>query len=263
MGVWHLGNHRVEHCHLCCPFPPLSPTQRDELRQLLYQPSLPIDRSATWLVELTCRHVDTLTSGSANCIESTIRCTECAVIRGVVRAVRINSQSDDGAGASGVGCLQSEYRQLTDEQWSCIKHIVRTGEGPRRGRPGPICERSSMRLSIRSTQASRGASSQQSSVRGRRPHAGTANSSRTPSGTRSPERWRNATTPSGASLFETVRLFSQAELVLRYDRARIRPKDHSATPVEERGSGSPGATPYRAKLLMRAGSVLVLYSCQI
>lgn len=36
MGVWHLADNRVEHCHLCCPFPPLSPTQRDELRQLLY-----------------------------------------------------------------------------------------------------------------------------------------------------------------------------------------------------------------------------------
>lgn len=31
MGVWRLENNRVEHCHLCCPFPPLSPTQRDEL----------------------------------------------------------------------------------------------------------------------------------------------------------------------------------------------------------------------------------------
>lgn len=25
MGVWTLENHRVEHCHACCPFPPLSP----------------------------------------------------------------------------------------------------------------------------------------------------------------------------------------------------------------------------------------------
>lgn len=51
MGVWRLENNRVEHCHLCCPFPPLSPTQRDELRQLLYPPSLHINRSATWRVE--------------------------------------------------------------------------------------------------------------------------------------------------------------------------------------------------------------------
>lgn len=41
----------------------------------------------------------------------------------------------NGAGTSGVDYVQSEYQRLTDEQWSWIKHIVHTEEGPRRGRP--------------------------------------------------------------------------------------------------------------------------------
>ncbi|WP_206661129.1 transposase [Propioniciclava flava] len=135
MGVWRLENNRVEHCHLCCPFPPLSPTQRDELRQLLYPPSLHIDRSATWRVELTCQHVETLVGHSPRYVEPTVQCTECAVIRGVVKAVRIDDQAKDGDDCSDIEGLQSDYQRLTDEQWSWIKHIVHTEDGPRRGRP--------------------------------------------------------------------------------------------------------------------------------
>lgn len=100
MGVWRLAGNRVEHCHLCCPFPPLSPTQRDEFRQLLYPSSLRIDRSAIWRVELTCQHAETLAGHPPHYVEPTAQCTECAVIRGVVKAVRIDSQMDDTAGSS-------------------------------------------------------------------------------------------------------------------------------------------------------------------
>ena len=135
MGVWRLENNRVEHCHLCCPFPPLSPTQRDEFRQLLYLPSLRIDRSAAWRVELTCQHAETLAGRSPHYVEPTAQCTKCAVIRGVVEAVRIDSQMGDTAGSSATEGLQPDYQQLPDEQWSWIKHIVHPEDGPRRGRP--------------------------------------------------------------------------------------------------------------------------------
>lgn len=135
MGVWRLENNRVEHCHLCCPFPPLSPTQRDELRQLLYPPSLRVDRSAIWRVELTCEHVETLARHSPLYVEPTVQCTECALIRGVVKAVRIDGQMGDGDDSSDTEGLQPDYQRLTDEQWSWIKHIVHTEEVPRRGRP--------------------------------------------------------------------------------------------------------------------------------
>ncbi|MCV7493641.1 transposase [Micrococcus luteus] len=135
MGVWRLENNRVEHCHLCCPFPLLSPAQRDELRQLLYPPSLHIDRSATWRVELTCQRVETLAGHSPRYVEPTVQCTECAVIRGVVKAVRIDDQAKNGDDSSEIEGPEPDYQRLTDEQWSWIKHIVHTEEGPRRGRP--------------------------------------------------------------------------------------------------------------------------------
>ncbi|WP_236953425.1 transposase [Janibacter indicus] len=135
MGVWRLENNRVEHCHLCCPFPPLSQAQRDELRQLLCPPSLHIDRSATWRVELTCQHVETLAGHSPRYVEPTVQCTECAVIRGVVKAVRIDDQVKNADDSCAIEDLQPDYQRLTDEQWSWIKHIVHTDDGPRRGRP--------------------------------------------------------------------------------------------------------------------------------
>lgn len=135
MGVWRLAGNRVEHCHLCCPFPPLSPTQRDEFRQLLYPSSLRIDRSAIWRVELTCQHVETLAGQSPLYVEPTARCTICVVIRGVVKAMRIDDQTNDGDDSSDIEGLQPGYQRLTDEQWSWIKHIVHSEEGPRRGRP--------------------------------------------------------------------------------------------------------------------------------
>lgn len=135
MGVWHLENHRVEHCHVCCPFPPLSLTQYDKLWQLLRSHSGHVDRSATWRVELTCRHVETLDSSSARYVVSTLRCAECAATRGVVKAVRIDDRSENGANTGSLDCLQPEYQRLTDEQRSRIKHIVHTEDGPHRGRP--------------------------------------------------------------------------------------------------------------------------------
>ncbi|WP_222103200.1 transposase [Gordonia zhaorongruii] len=135
LGVWRLAGNRAEHCHLCCPFPPLSPTQRDEFRQLLHPSSLRIDRSAIWRVELTCQHVETLAGLSPAYVEPTVRCTTCVVIRGVVKAMRIDDQAKDDASRGAIDGLQPGYQRLTDEQWSRIKHIVHTEEGPRRGRP--------------------------------------------------------------------------------------------------------------------------------
>lgn len=64
----------------------------------------------------------------------TLGCDE-PVIRGVVKAVRIDDRAKEDAGSSTVDGLQPDYQRLTDEQWSWIKHIVHAEEDPRRGRP--------------------------------------------------------------------------------------------------------------------------------
>ena len=53
----------------------------------------------------------------------------------MVKAVRIDDQAKDGDDGRDIESLQPGYQRLTDEQWSWIKHIVHTEEGPRRGRP--------------------------------------------------------------------------------------------------------------------------------
>ena len=49
--------------------------------------------------------------------------------------MRIDDQAKDGHDGRDIEGLQSDYQRLTDEQWSWIKHIVHTEDGPRRGRP--------------------------------------------------------------------------------------------------------------------------------
>lgn len=175
MGVWRLEGNSVEHCHLCCAFPLLSPAQCDELRRLLYLPSLHINRSVTWREELTCQHVETLAGHSPRYVEPTVQCTECAVIRGGVKAVRIDDKAKPDVSSSVAEGLQPDYQRLTDQQWNWIEHIVHTEDGPRRGRARADVARSSTRLSTRPALASLGASSQQSSGHGRPPCAGTTN----------------------------------------------------------------------------------------
>lgn len=136
IGVWKLQDHRVEHCHVCCPFPPLSPEQREEVWALLFQPRVRTVQDAIWRVDLTCGHVDPAASGTVYRVPSTVRCSECEIIRGVVKAERVDDKTDEVVNASGLnGDSTRELQPLSDEQWSWIQHFVETESEPRRGRP--------------------------------------------------------------------------------------------------------------------------------
>lgn len=87
-------------------------------------------------MELTCGHVDPSVPGTVLHVPSTVRCSECKIIRGVVKAQRVDGQTDEGVNASGLnGDDTLAYLPLSDQQWSCIQHIVETDSEPRRGRP--------------------------------------------------------------------------------------------------------------------------------
>lgn len=136
IGVWKLQDHRVEHCHVCCPFPPLSPQQREEIWALLFQPRVRTVQDAIWRVDLTCGHVDPAVSGTVYRVPSTVRYSECEIIRGVVKTERVDDQTDEVVNASGLnGDSTREHQPLSDEQWSRIQHFVETESEPRRGRP--------------------------------------------------------------------------------------------------------------------------------
>lgn len=133
LGFWRIENRRVEHCHLCCPFPPLSPSRREELRRILARPASRDEH--TWRLELTCEHVEVATSGSYGHALSTFRCTHCAVTRGVTDATRIDDQAGCDTDSPNTDGVAPRYQLLTDEQWSRIKPIVQPDEASRRGRP--------------------------------------------------------------------------------------------------------------------------------
>ena len=87
-------------------------------------------------MDLTCGHVDPAASGTVYRVPSTVRCSECEIIRGVVKAERVDDQTDEVVTASGLnGDSTRELQPLSDEQWSWIQHFVETESEPRRGRP--------------------------------------------------------------------------------------------------------------------------------
>lgn len=131
MGYWSIQDRKVDHCHLCCPFPPIGPSQREELRKILSRPVLRIYR---WRVELTCGHIETTRSGITDQAQATTWCPTCAVARGVITAARVDNQAVGNADVTDASVVPL-YEPLTDEQWNRIKHIAQTEGLPHRGRP--------------------------------------------------------------------------------------------------------------------------------
>jgi hypothetical protein len=78
-GFWRIQDCSTDHCHRCCPPPPLSPRQIDVLRELLSPASS--GPQFGWYVELTCEHAEFVTTGRADEPPRTARCTECDTTR--------------------------------------------------------------------------------------------------------------------------------------------------------------------------------------
>lgn len=129
LGFWSMVGCRVDHCHQCCPPPPLSPSEVKTLRTLLGRPS---PHRASWHLSLPCGHVMSVVTGNRTNAPTTARCSVCDSTRGVVEAAPGGSAVTDVANAVGV---TGAYRLLTDEQWRLISSIVQPDAQPRRGRP--------------------------------------------------------------------------------------------------------------------------------
>lgn len=135
VGFWNVEACSVEHCHQCCPPPPLSPTQVDVLGELL---QMPATYQFTWILELTCGHTESAITGDGDFGPATARCAACSATRGVVTAAHSVSEAAGNSDATILdtdALADSRYRPLTNEQWSLIKRIVQPDDVPRRGRP--------------------------------------------------------------------------------------------------------------------------------
>lgn len=129
-GFWRVQECSTDHCHLCCPLPPISVSDRERLREiLLSQGPAPI---AIWHLKMIYDHIETITTrGNA---PTTTNCSKCGEVRGVIATAQGKSpphSRSDHANAR----TQVPYQPLTNEQWKLIKPIVGMGERNRRGRP--------------------------------------------------------------------------------------------------------------------------------
>lgn len=135
-GFWRIQDCSTDHCHRCCPPPPLSPRQIDVLRELLSPASSgPL---FSWYVELTCEHAEFVITGRADEPPHTARCTECDTTRGVIVAARSSNQRADDAlpgAAEHAAATCPHFQPLTDEQWQRVARIVQPENPAHRGRP--------------------------------------------------------------------------------------------------------------------------------
>lgn len=91
---WSLGNNRQLHCGFCCPPPPVSPTQIEDISRLTAGWKKPDQRELdTWQLQLTCDHVVKQQMHHTNQYwsRSVIDCPTCGTPRGVVTSERIRT----------------------------------------------------------------------------------------------------------------------------------------------------------------------------
>jgi hypothetical protein len=122
---WSLSGHRAIHCGYCCPLPPMSDRQIDEISRILsFSPVSPQDQDA-WGLTLTCAHVVRRTQHREHDRYS-LAVTDCAVCgarRGVVTA-RPAGPADDPDGLVARERLAAELaaaRAKLDRQRKAIQ----------------------------------------------------------------------------------------------------------------------------------------------
>ncbi|WP_279586697.1 transposase [Microbacterium sp. IO18] len=135
LGFWAVEGCTTQHCHRCCPPPPLSPSQVRIVRRLL---SAPAARRVHWRLELTCGHITSRDTANEYVAPATATCTACSSTRGVIRAVHdpepAPPDADPGLPDAEVRIADS-YQPLTDAQWGLVAQLVHPASGRRRGRP--------------------------------------------------------------------------------------------------------------------------------
>jgi hypothetical protein len=93
---WSISGHRATHCGYCCPPPPMSERQIDEVRRLLCSGKAGKKDLDDWDLTLTCGHV-VRRSQHRDHDRYTTRVTDCPACgfrRGVVHAQRVGPTDD-------------------------------------------------------------------------------------------------------------------------------------------------------------------------
>jgi hypothetical protein len=108
---WSMNGHRATHCGYCCPPPPLSERQIEQISRIFSSAKTEKKDLDGWNLTLTCDHVVPHTHHRDHDRYTTrvVDCPPCGSRRGVVRAQRVGPADDPG------GRIQKE-RQTAELQ---------------------------------------------------------------------------------------------------------------------------------------------------
>jgi hypothetical protein len=126
---WNLSGHRATHCGYCCPPPPMSDRQIEQIAQILSSASVRTQDLDAWDLALTCGHVVRRTQHRDHDRYTTgvTECPECGTRRGVVTAQR-RGPADDWNGQVARERLTAELaaaQAKLDRQRKAIKATER------------------------------------------------------------------------------------------------------------------------------------------
>jgi hypothetical protein len=93
---WSLSGQRIQHCGYCCPSPPLSDRQVEQISQIFSSVRVRKEDLDDWDLTLTCEHVVRCTQHRDHDRYSAtvINCPTCGMRRGIVIAQRIGPADD-------------------------------------------------------------------------------------------------------------------------------------------------------------------------
>lgn len=93
---WSLSGHRATHCGYCCPPPPLSDRQIEQIAQILSSARVRTQDLDAWDLTLTCEHVVRRTQHRDHdrYTPAVTDCPACGTRRGVVIAQRVGPADD-------------------------------------------------------------------------------------------------------------------------------------------------------------------------
>jgi hypothetical protein len=97
-GRWSMSGHRTSHCSYCCPMPPLSDQQAEQVAQILSSARVRSEDLDAWDLTLTCDHVARRTQHrdyGDRYGTSVTDCPACGMRRGVVSARRAGPVGDE------------------------------------------------------------------------------------------------------------------------------------------------------------------------
>jgi hypothetical protein len=129
-GRWSMSGHRTTHCLYCCPMPPLSDRQAEQVARILSSARVRAEDLDAWDLTLTCDHVVRRTQHRDNGDRygtAVTECPDCGMRRGVVTARRAGPADDESGRVARerLAAELAEARLQLDKQCKAVKATER------------------------------------------------------------------------------------------------------------------------------------------